>query len=77
MEAYLTYDWMNDPLAKGVWSCWNSNTMTKYLAELQKSHGLVLFASADWADGWRGFIDGAIERGRTAAIEVVKVLGKD
>lgn len=47
------------------------NFATKYMAALQGPHGNVHFASADWADGWRGFIDGAIEQGSKAA----RVLG--
>lgn len=71
--AYLTHDWMNDPLAKGVWSCWGSGCMTKYQQELQKPHGNIFFASADWADGWRGFVDGALESGQTAAKDVASL----
>ncbi|KAL4910837.1 hypothetical protein BDW74DRAFT_172298 [Aspergillus multicolor] len=71
VAAYLTHDWVNDPFSKGAWSTWGPGDMTKYLAELQKDHGRVLMASADWAEGWRGFIDGAIERGVVAAKEVV------
>ncbi|KAF7554874.1 hypothetical protein G7Z17_g2595 [Cylindrodendrum hubeiense] len=74
VKAYLTHDWMNDELAKGTWSCWGPNSMTKWLKELQKPDGRVFFASADWADGWRGFIDGAIERGTIAGREVEKLL---
>ncbi|KAK5057878.1 hypothetical protein LTR84_011879 [Exophiala bonariae] len=74
VEAYLTHDWMNDPLAKGVWSCWGPGAMSKYTKALQESHGNVFFASADWADGWRGFIDGALESGLKTANEVVKHL---
>ncbi|KAK7217706.1 hypothetical protein V2G26_005709 [Clonostachys chloroleuca] len=77
VKAYLTHDWMNDPLAKGVWSCWGPGGMTKWLRELQQPHGRVLFASADWADGWRGFVDGAIERGGRSAIEVEDLLRSD
>jgi monoamine oxidase len=43
---------------------------TKYLDSLRERQGNVIFASADWALGWRGFIDGAIEDGTRAAIEV-------
>lgn len=76
VQAYLTHDWMNDPLAKGVWSCWGPNSMTKYLQELQTRHGNVLFASGDWADGWRGFVDGALESGHRAAAEILEVIKK-
>jgi cytochrome c len=45
--------------------------MTKYLAALREPHGLVHFAGGDFALGWRGFIDGAIESGTRVAHEVV------
>jgi len=48
-----------------------------YLEELQRAHGRVLFASADWADGWRGFVDGAIERGQSTGREAVNLLDGD
>ncbi|KAJ5461737.1 uncharacterized protein N7458_003289 [Penicillium daleae] len=70
IQAYLTHDWVNDPFAKGTWSCWGPNQFSRYVQELQKAEGRVFFASADWADGWRGFVDGAIESGQKAANEV-------
>lgn len=48
--------------------------MSKYQDELQKRHGNVFFASADWAHGWRAFIDGALEQGFLNALEVLKEL---
>lgn len=45
---------------------------TKYLESLRERQGNVLFASADWSMGWRGFIDGAIEDGARAAMELNK-----
>ena len=39
----------------------------QYLEALQERAGNILFASADWASGWRGFIDGAIDQGARAA----------
>lgn len=42
----------------------------KHLEALQQRAGNVLFANSDWAVGWRGFIDGAIERGALAAYDV-------
>lgn len=70
IQAYLTHDWVNDPFAKGTWSCWGPNQFRRYVQELQKAEGRVFFASADWADGWRGFVDGAIESEQKAANEV-------
>ncbi|KAJ5752126.1 hypothetical protein N7520_009043 [Penicillium odoratum] len=74
VEAYATHDWMNDPYAKGVWACWGPNATSKYLAELQQPHGRVIFANADWADGWRGFVDGAIERGQVAVRDTLSLV---
>ncbi|CAG7976577.1 unnamed protein product [Penicillium olsonii] len=74
VEAYATHDWMNDPYAKGVWACWGPNSASRYLQELQRPHGRVVFASADWSDGWRGFVDGAIEQGQQAVQDVIKLL---
>lgn len=34
---------------------------------MQAAHGRVLFAGSDIANGWGGFIDGAIESGMGAA----------
>ena len=48
--------------------------VTNYLQDMRASHGNVLFASADWAVGWRSFIDGAIEEGTRAALDVVQAL---
>jgi monoamine oxidase len=67
VSAYLLHDWTADPLCNGQWACWGAKATSKYLTELQKPHGKVFFASADWADGWRGFIDGALESGKKAA----------
>jgi monoamine oxidase len=46
--------------------------VTKYLEPLRAPHGNIHFANADWAVGWRSFIDGAIEEGTRAAVDVSK-----
>jgi lysyl oxidase-like protein 2/3/4 len=74
VEAYSTHDWMDDPYSKGAWACWGPNCASRYLQELQKPHGRIIFASADWANGWRGFVDGAIERGQEAVKDTIAVL---
>jgi monoamine oxidase len=67
VSAYLVHDWATDQFSKGLWSSYRGLGMSRHLAALQGSHGAVFFASADWADGWRGFIDGALESGKKAA----------
>lgn len=74
VEAYITHDWQNDPYSKGAWACWGPGCASSYLQELQKPHKRVFFASADWADGWRGFVDGAIEQGQQASQDVMAFL---
>ena len=41
--------------------------LTGALAELQRPEGRIILAGSDYASGWRGFIDGAIESGLRAA----------
>ena len=48
--------------------------MSKYQDELQSRHGQVFFASADWAHGWRASIDGALEQGSQAALQITREL---
>lgn len=72
----LAYDWHLDPYSLGTWCVLRKGQMTKYLAALREPHGAVHFAGGDFALGWRGFIDGAIESGARVAHEVVAMLGR-
>jgi hypothetical protein len=71
MTAYLTHDWKNDPFAKGAWVAYAPSYMLKFQQELQRDHGRIIFASADWVDGWRGFVDGAIAAGKQSARRII------
>ena len=77
ITSYITHDWKNDPFSKGAWVAFAPDYMSKYQQELQKDHGRILFASGDWADGWRGFVDGAIADGARAARKVISKHSKD
>ena len=70
----LSYDWTVDPYSRGTWCVYRPNMLTRFLTALQQPEGNVFFASSDWASGWRGFIDGAIESGRKVGRAVVKSL---
>lgn len=70
----VAYDWHLDPWSLGTWCVLRKGQATKYLAALREPHGRVHFAGADWAMGWRGFIDGAIESGTRVAQQVVTQL---
>jgi monoamine oxidase len=68
------YDWNLDPYSKGTWCTLRPGMWSKYLRDLQQPRGRLIFASADWANGWRGFIDGAIEQGLDAGRRVKALL---
>ncbi|KAF2993859.1 hypothetical protein E8E13_000695 [Curvularia kusanoi] len=67
VRGYVSHTWSTDPFAKGAWLAAAPGWATNNLKTLQEPHGRVFMASADWALGWRGFIDGAIEQGTRAA----------
>lgn len=48
--------------------------LTGALADLQRPEGRVFVAGSDYANGWAGFIDGAIESGMRAGREVHALL---
>jgi monoamine oxidase len=61
------HDWTSDELSRGTWSMPRQHAMTRYLSELQRPEGRVFLAGSDLANGWNGFIDGAVESGLTVA----------
>ncbi|KAH7354713.1 putative flavin-containing amine oxidase [Rhexocercosporidium sp. MPI-PUGE-AT-0058] len=75
VASLVGMDWNADEFAQGMWCMFEKGYFTKYWKELKKPHGRLSFASADTADGWRGFIDGAIEQGKRAAADVIKPRG--
>lgn len=74
IKRLVWHDWENDPFAKGAWAMFSPGFATKYLKALQESQGNCHFASGDWADGWRGFVDGAMEQGVRQAQNVATLL---
>lgn len=68
------YQWTLDPYSKGTWCTLRPGMWSKYLRDLQQARGRLIFSSADWANGWRGFIDGAIEQGLEAGRRVRALL---
>jgi len=71
-DELICHNWTQDEFARGLWCAYPPGFGDKYFEALQKPEGRVYFASADWADGWRGFIDGAIEQGCKIARSVAK-----
>ena len=65
--AATGYQWSQDPYAKGTWCFYRPMQVTRGLQGMQADEGALFFATSDIANGWRGFVDGAIETGLTAA----------
>ena len=75
IKKILFHDWIADPYSLAGPAWYSAGYLTKYLAELQSRHGNVFMANADWASGWRAFIEGAMEQGALAADRVLDELG--
>ncbi|KIW71913.1 hypothetical protein PV04_00140 [Phialophora macrospora] len=75
IKRLMFHNWTDDPYTKGIWVMFRTGEAEKALPVLRRSVGNIHFASADWAQGWRGFIEGAIEQGLQASVTVQKLLG--
>ncbi|WP_372740810.1 flavin monoamine oxidase family protein [Neptunomonas sp.] len=70
----VSYNWNVDPFALGTWCMYRPGVLTQHLRELQRPEGNIYMATSDIANGWRGFIDGAIESGASAAHQIINQL---
>lgn len=62
-----SHDWTTDPFSGETWPMHRPGYLTECLATFQEPQGRLIFAGSDFANGWGGFIDGAIESGLEAA----------
>jgi monoamine oxidase len=70
------YGWANDPFAQGTWCTWRPGWYRKYGEGLRDGpEGRVFFASSDFCEGSRGYIDGAVGSGIKAAQQISETLG--
>ena len=70
----IGHDWEGDAFSRGTWSMYRPGQLTRSVPAARMPEGQLVFAGADLARGWTGFVDGAIESGLTAAIAVRRVL---
>jgi monoamine oxidase len=61
------HDWLADEFTRGTW-------YSRHHAAMRQPEGGLVFAGSDFADGWSGYIDGAIESGLRAARQVRALL---
>jgi hypothetical protein len=64
--AATAHDWLADEFSRGTWAIHRPGWYEHFHAEMRRPEGPVLLAGSDLANGWSGFIDGAIESGLRA-----------
>jgi monoamine oxidase len=73
--AATAHDWLADEFSLGTWAIHRPGWYERYHAEMRRPEGRLILAGSDLANGWSGFIDGAIESGLTAGAWVRSRLG--
>jgi monoamine oxidase len=69
--AATAHDWLADEFSRGTWAIHRPGWYTRHHAEMQRPEGSVILAGSDFANGWAGFVDGAIESGLRAGAYAV------
>jgi monoamine oxidase len=72
--AATAHDWLADEFSRGTWAIHRPGWYTHHHAEMQKPEDSVVFAGSDFANGWAGFMDGAIESGLRAGATARRLL---
>jgi monoamine oxidase len=72
--AATAHNWLADEFARGTWAIHRPGWYTHHHAEMQRPQGAVILAGSDLANGWAGFMDGAIESGLRAGATALRQL---
>ncbi len=67
------HDWLADEFSRGTWAIHRPGWYEHHHAAMQRPEGRLIFAGSDIADGWAGFIDGAIESGLRAGARAAEL----
>lgn len=68
------HNWVEDEFSKGTWAIHRPGWYSQHHAAMRRIDGHVVFAGSDVADGWSGFIDGAIESGLRSRRQVASII---
>jgi monoamine oxidase len=69
------HDWLADEFSRGTWAIHRPGWYERCHAAMRRPEGRILLAGSDLADGWAGFIDGAIESGLRAGRAAAELSG--
>jgi len=69
------HNWLADPFSCGTWAIHRPGWYEQHHADMQVPEGRLILAGGDIADGWAGFIDGAIESGLRAGARAAVLSG--
>lgn len=67
VEDSTGHRWVTDPYSQGTWGMLRPGQMSRYLERAHRPIGRVFVGGSDFARGWAGFVDGAIESGMRLA----------
>jgi pseudooxynicotine oxidase len=67
------HDWLADEFSQGTWAIHRPGWYEHHHAAMRRAEPGLLFAGSDLADGWAGFIDGAIESGLRAGAAATRL----
>jgi pseudooxynicotine dehydrogenase len=70
----IAHDWLADEFTRGTWAIHRPGWYTRHHAAMRQPESGLVFAGSDLADGWSGYVDGAIESGLRAARQVQALL---
>jgi monoamine oxidase len=74
LTASTWHDWASDPYAGGTWGGWRPGWASTGLPELLASEAPLIFAGSETAQGWPGFMDGAVESGIRSSRQLLESL---
>jgi monoamine oxidase len=67
------HDWLADEFSRGTWAIHRPGWYEHHHAAMQQPEHRIVLAGSDLANGWAGFIDGAIESGLRAGARAAEL----
>jgi monoamine oxidase len=73
----LFHNWVRDTFSRQTWTMLRPGQLTRSSVTCRPTDSRVFFAGSDYASGWLGFIDGAIESALRTTRQVRGLLGNE